>query len=76
MSANETKVESLVLEHLRYLRASVDRIETDVREVKHRIARLEEQTAGLHQDFAGVSMRIDRMDERVRQIEKRLELAA
>ncbi len=66
--------DNVVLEHLRHIRAAVDRVEADIREVKHRIARLEEQTAGLHQDYAGLAVRLDRHDERLSRMERRFEL--
>lgn len=59
--------ENLVLEHLRAIRATQDRHTEDFREVKTRLGFLEQQ-------YALISTRIDRMDERVLRIEKRLEL--
>lgn len=62
------KTESLVLEHLRHIRAAVDRIDTTVAELRGRIGHLEEQ-------YASISRRVDRIDERVDRIERRLELS-
>jgi predicted nucleic acid-binding Zn-ribbon protein len=59
--------ESLILEHLRAIRASVDRLVDDMQEVKGRLGILEQQ-------YASISTRLDRIDERVTRIEKRLEL--
>ena len=59
--------ESLILEHLRAIRASVDRLVDDMQEVKGRLGILEQQ-------YASISTRLDRMDERITRIEKRLEL--
>ncbi|OCW59206.1 hypothetical protein [Hoeflea olei] len=59
--------ENLVLEHLRAIRATVDRLADDMLEVKGRLGLIEMQ-------YASVSNRLDRMDERVSRIEKRLGL--
>jgi predicted nucleic acid-binding Zn-ribbon protein len=63
-----TETENLVLEHLRHIRAAVDGLREDMREVKSRLGILESQ-------YASLSNRLDRMDSRVERIEKRLELA-
>ncbi|MDO9411005.1 MAG: hypothetical protein Q7T81_00330 [Pseudolabrys sp.] len=62
-----TEAERLVLEHLRHIRAAVDGLRDDMREVKSRLGILENQ-------YASLSNRIDRMDARVERIEQRLEL--
>jgi len=46
------KVDNLVLEHLRAIRADVGSIKDDVREVKHRLTSLEGAVAGLKRDQA------------------------
>jgi hypothetical protein len=58
--------ENLVLEHLRAIRATQDRHSEDFREVKGRLGILEQQ-------YAIISVRLDRMDERFSRIERRLE---
>jgi hypothetical protein len=45
------KMENLVLEHLRAIRADVGAIKEDVREIKHRLTSLEGAVAGLRRDF-------------------------
>jgi predicted nucleic acid-binding Zn-ribbon protein len=60
--------ENLVLEMLRAIRATQDRHSEDLREIKGRLGILEQQ-------YANLSTRLDRMDERVSRIEKRLDLA-
>lgn len=72
----ESKIESLVLEHLRYIRAKVDKVDVNVSELRGRIGHLEEQTASLYGLFAGLSTRLDRFDARLDHIEKRLDIAA
>ncbi|MBP7003323.1 hypothetical protein [Amaricoccus sp.] len=60
-------MESLVLEHLRAIRATQDRHSDDLREIKGRLGMLESQ-------YASLSNRLDRLDERVAHIERRLAL--
>jgi archaellum component FlaC len=59
--------ESLVLEHLRAIRATQDKHSEDLREIKGRLGIIEIQ-------YANLSNRLDRMDERVSRIEMRLGL--
>jgi len=63
-----TETESLVLESLRPIRAAVDSMREDIREIKGRLGILENQ-------YASLSSRLDRLDARVERIEGRLELA-
>jgi hypothetical protein len=65
---------NLVLEHLRALRAGVDELRTDVRDMKGRLTSLAMSVASLHGDFAGQSGRIDRLEVRLERIENRLSL--
>ena len=60
--------DNVVLEHLRHIRAAVDGLRDDMREVKGRLGILESQ-------YASLSNRLDRMDGRVERIERRLSLA-
>lgn len=66
--------DSLVLEHLRYIRALVDKVDEGMQDLKRCMTSLELQVSTLHGDFAGQSMRIDRIEERLDRIEKRLGL--
>ena len=59
--------DTLILEHLRAIRSSVDRLVEDMQDVKKRLGFLEHQ-------YASLSTRLDRVDERIARIEKRLEL--
>ena len=63
-----TEVESMVLEHLRPIRRAVDDLREDMVEVKSRLGIPENQ-------YASVSSRLDRVDQRVGRIGQRLELA-
>lgn len=49
----ESNVENLILEHLRAIRASQERVEDEIKEVKHRLTGVEAGIAGLRRDGAG-----------------------
>ena len=59
---------NLVLEHLRHIRGAVDEIRLDTRELKSRVGILEQQ-------YASVSNRINRIEDRLERIERRIGLA-
>ena len=61
------ETDNIVLEHLRAIRATVDRTAEDIQEIKSRLGILEHQ-------YASLSSRIDRIDDRVFRIEMRLSL--
>jgi archaellum component FlaC len=63
-----TEAESIVIEHLRYMRGTLDGVRDDIREMKGRIGTLGSQ-------YANISNRMDRLDGRVERIERRLNLA-
>jgi polyhydroxyalkanoate synthesis regulator phasin len=69
---------NLVLEILRAVRASQTRIEEDSRDLQHRMSTLEQQVgvmiASEMSHYASVSMRLDRLTDRVERIERRLEI--
>ncbi len=71
-------VENLVLEQLRHIRSTVDRMETRLDDLTGRVGRLETsfaQTMGNVQvTLAEHSVRMDRIDTRLTRIEKRLDL--
>lgn len=80
MSDNNT--ENLMLEHLKRFQAGQDRIEKKLDEVVSRLGNLEMSVAGIRRDLAHLeendaimSVRMDRLNERVERIERRLELA-
>ena len=70
------ETENLVLELLRRVRASQDRTELDLSDVKSRVSALE----GMHGQalvlLGTMSQRMDRFDERLGRIERRLDLVA
>lgn len=66
--------ENLAPTLLRRLDEKVDRLIDEVRDVKDRQTSLERQIALVHGDFAGQSVRIDRIETRLERIERRLDL--
>jgi predicted nucleic acid-binding Zn-ribbon protein len=66
--------ESIILEHLRAIRDTLDAHSEELREIKGRLGILEQQYATLSQQYAHLSVRLDRVDERISRIEKRLDL--
>ncbi len=74
-------IDSLVLEHLRHIRAKVDQISEDINELKNRTSGLEssivlvkrEVTQGDETD-ARQQVSLDKLSERIQRIEARLEL--
>jgi hypothetical protein len=67
-------VESLILEHLKHIRGKVDAITLDVADLKSRASSLEEMQGQLFVMMGGLGKRMDRFDERLGRIEKRLDL--
>ncbi len=67
------ETESLVLEMLSRIRASQERTELDVADVKVRMSALEQHQGQLLTLLGTLSQRLDRFDERAGRIERRLE---
>ncbi|MFN3172134.1 MAG: hypothetical protein ACE37E_15720 [Hyphomicrobiales bacterium] len=68
------ETENLVLEQLRRICASQERMEQDTHDLKLRMTSVENQL-GQHQvQFAAMNQRMDRVDERLTRIERRLDL--
>lgn len=75
-------VDNLILEHLRGMRSSQDRMEHELREIKNRITSVEAGVAGVRRDAAHDNDKIvqqqiglDQLNERIERLEKRLELS-
>jgi len=68
------ETENLVLDLLRKIRASQERMETDIGDLKLRMSACEQNLGQMHLQLAGLNMRMDRFDERLSRIERRLEL--
>ena len=67
-------VAHLMLEHLKHIRGKVDVLALDVMDLKSRMTGMEVQMGQVQVALAGQSQRIDRMDERLFRIERRLDL--
>lgn len=74
-------IENIVLEHLRAIRADIERMERKQDETITRLGRLELSVAGLRRDVAHTDegaaeqgVRIDHLAERIDRIERRLDL--
>ncbi len=74
-------VENLILEHLKAIRTEVAAVKSDTMDLRNRMGQVEIAIAGLRRDFAHadensaiLSVRMDRVIERIERIEKRLEL--
>ena len=65
---------NVVLEHLRRIRASQERMELDLGEMKSRVSALEQTTGQILNSLGIMNQRMDRFDERLSRIEKRLDL--
>jgi hypothetical protein len=65
---------NLVLEHLRHIRARVDGLTDDMRQVILRLGAVERHVAGLHISDVGQNAEIDLIKTRLERVERRLEL--
>ncbi|MFT3818581.1 MAG: hypothetical protein QM750_13235 [Rubrivivax sp.] len=75
-------IENLLLEHMKRFQATIDRVERKCDELIVRMGQVESGIAGLRRDFAHsdeniaiLSVRMDRIGERIDRIEQRLDLA-
>ena len=67
-------VESLILEHRRHIRSKMDAVSLDMSDIKSRVSSLEETQGQLLGMIGGLGKRMDRFDERLGRIERRLDL--
>jgi len=71
---------NIVLEHLVALRNELKEFRQEAREelqiIRMRLNSVERTVSGAHDDNMIVQMRLDKVDEKIDKIEKRLELAA
>ena len=67
--------DNIVLEHLRRIRASQERMEADIGDIKMRLAALEEVAGQLLVLLGAINKRQDRFEERLARVERRLELS-
>ncbi len=75
------QVDNLVLEQLRHIRRTVDDTRADLADIKLRVTGLEASQGQMtsimghiQTQLAGQSLRMDRIDERIARIERRLDL--
>ena len=66
--------ENLVLEMLRRIRSSQERMELDIMDIKSRVSAIELVQGQMLALIGGLGQRMDRIDERVSRIERRLDL--
>jgi hypothetical protein len=76
---NET--ENLVVEILRRLQGDMAELKSGQQDMRHRLSLIETRLAGMERNlsdqyagYAGQSVRIDRLEERLGRLERRLEL--
>ncbi len=75
-------VESLILEHLRAIRGDIAKLSEKIDVLTYRTGSIEERltlvergVANLHADIAAIQQRLDRQNDRLERIERRLDLA-
>ncbi len=67
-------IENLTLKFMRRLDTRLDRLETDIGDIKLRVTATEEHLASIMMSMAGVNSRMDKIDDRLLRVELRLEL--
>ena len=67
-------VENLILEQLRRMDKRLVDIVEDVQHLKTRVSAVDEHLAGVMISLSGINNRMDRFDERMSRIERRLDL--
>lgn len=67
-------VENLLLEHMKAIRAQLDRIERDMQDLKARMSSLEAHSVAMQGEVVRHSARFDELDIRLTRVERRLEL--
>ena len=68
------ETENMVLEMLRRIRASQERTEPDIIDIKGRMSSMELIQGQVLSQIGGVGVRLDRLGEHVSRIERRLDL--
>jgi thiamine pyrophosphokinase len=68
------EVENMVLEQLRRIRASQDRMELDMTDLKVRMSAMEQHQGQIMTLLGSLGQRMDRLDERMGRVERRLDL--
>ena len=68
------QADNIVLEMLRRIRASQERMELDIGELKSRVSTIELTQGHVLTSLGTLNQRMDRFDERLSRIERRLDL--
>lgn len=68
------QTENIVLEILKRMQVDMREMRSDMLDLKHRISAIELHIGELATSYAGQSIRLDRFDERLARIERRLDL--
>ena len=66
--------DNVILTLLRRMDMKLDRLVDEVQDLKRRTTPLDRQAGDLRVDLAGVSARLDRIDDRLVRVERRLDL--
>ena len=66
--------DSIVIEMLKRIRASQERMELDITDLKVRVSSLELHQGQILTLLGGINQRLDRLDDRVARVERRLDL--
>lgn len=66
--------DDLMLELLRRIRAEQEETRFEIQELKTRATSVDEHLSGLIISVSGINSRMDRFDERLKRIERRLDL--
>jgi archaellum component FlaC len=69
------KVENLILERLKRIDQRLEGIEGNVSELKTRATAVDEHIGDMFITLSGVNARLDRIDDRMKRIERRLDLS-
>ena len=68
------QLENFTLHYLRRIDEKLDGLTADVRDLKHRMSSVELIFGQMQATYAGMQIRLDRVDSRLERIERRLEL--
>jgi hypothetical protein len=74
MMAEDAAILDFIGEQFRRLNARFDRFESDMGDIKLRMTACEEHLASIMMSMAGVNARMDKIDARFGQVERRLDL--
>ncbi|WP_066476321.1 MULTISPECIES: hypothetical protein [unclassified Sphingomonas] len=70
----EAEILNFIGEQFLRLNGRLDRIESDLGDIKLRVTASEEHMASMMMSIAGINSRMDKMDARLARVERRLDL--